>query len=403
MEQLLPDSLPSRSDEQYSTRDSVPLDNPGLFSRLQIPEDAAQGGLSQPVAQQSRAGAASNGAAASIAANNIVSTTATGSIDADEGDVSLQDGDMASLLMGIRTQWEQQQQQPEQNPESSTPPLSALALPDTAPTPRSTPVLSSSSSSAPPQGLHLEGPIDTSEELSFDAEPTVASRGSGFRPGPRALASSAGMLLSRTAGASVRTAGAGVRTAARLVGTPIAAARRRYFPIGKQYYIFPTAVAPVAAGDCPYCSVLAFACHDIVDLTLIMSEPLRGFFTSWNRCFAMYSKSSCQLLSTNNMKHCLMIILRMLSARPGLTRPAFCCCCADAAMLPPAADLSLQSLQADLDSDIADPSVNRNPLKRAAGMHRMAYHRRRIRLILGKASQEAQGPGVPIMHHSTEP
>lgn len=69
-------------------------------------------------------------------------------------------------------------------------------------------------------------------------------------------------------------------------------------------------------------------------------------------------------------------------------------------MMPPAADLSLQSLQEDIDSESADVSANRNPLKRAAGMHRMAYHRRRIRIILGKALQQAEGPGAPIAHYN---
>lgn len=48
--------------------------------------------------------------------------------------------------------------------------------------------------------------------------------------------------------------------------------------------------------------------------------------------------------------------------------------------------LSPASYALQLETD--DPSTNRNPIQRAAAMHRMSYHRGRLRGILNNAIQE---------------
>ena len=69
-------------------------------------------------------------------------------------------------------------------------------------------------------------------------------------------------------------------------------------------------------------------------------------------------------------------------------------CHADAALVSPAQALTLQGSQFPADSSgVVDPAVNRNPLKRAAGLHRMAYHRARLRHILHQTLQE---PGAAV-------
>ena len=45
-------------------------------------------------------------------------------------------------------------------------------------------------------------------------------------------------------------AGAGVRRAARFASVPFRAAQRRYFPIGRQLYLFPDAVTDSQPGAC---------------------------------------------------------------------------------------------------------------------------------------------------------
>ena len=69
--------------------------------------------------------------------------------------------------------------------------------------------------------------------------------------------------------------------------------------------------------------------------------------------------------------------------------------------MSPAQALTLQGSQSAAgSSDVADPAANRNPLKRAAGLHRMAYHRARLRHILHQTLQELQESGAIVAVHS---
>ena len=61
-------------------------------------------------------------------------------------------------------------------------------------------------------------------------------------------------------------------------------------------------------------------------------------------------------------------------------------------MLTPVTDEHLQMPQS---GDATDLSANRNPFRRAADMHRMAYHRGRLQGILTRAVQDLSHSGRP--------
>ena len=246
--------------QSSSPQGRAPMEHPTAFARLHLPADTLQG--AQPSPANSSSATAHKTDEHMVLGPAISSPLDQMTDERTEGDLSLQDGDMASLLMGIHAHWDQQEQMPAEEA-GVCDSLSSLKPPHAAPafrSPTSPPVARSTPQqlAARTPGSHATASADLSPEQASSAilpvHDGMASTGafsqpSSGRPGPRALANSGVRLLSRTAGAGVRTAGAGVRSAARFVSTPIAAARRRYFPIGKQYYIFPSAIAPVAAGE----------------------------------------------------------------------------------------------------------------------------------------------------------
>lgn len=201
------------------------MEHPSAFARLRTDADDLQG--CQPLGEAAAAQAGTNGEDKLSAAAEVLEA------EAAVGNASLQDGDMASLLMGIKG-WEQQQLDDQPGVLAGS-----LVTPDTAPSERS----------RPPQASCGPPSADAPSAGAPASEPRAAVAGSGRRAFQRTLASSGVQLLSRTAGAGVRTARAGVRSAARLAGGPLAAARRHYHPIGRQLYIYPWTVAPVAAGE----------------------------------------------------------------------------------------------------------------------------------------------------------
>lgn len=229
------------------------------------------------VAEQVSRAVAMRSAGASLAAASGRSSTASKA----SGNASLYDEDVTSLLLGLTAEERASlagRNAPAASSEGSMPaematPAAALPPKPTS-SPASEPDLRTSSaaaaSSTPQQPYTARG--SKSPRLSdklpaaelarslipASIEPPAAAASSKPRAGQ--LANSGVQLISRTAGAGVRSASAGVRSAARFMGTPITAARRQYFPIGRHLYIFPWAVAPVAAGE-KFSSYARWSCN----------------------------------------------------------------------------------------------------------------------------------------------
>ena len=73
-----------------------------------------------------------------------------------------------------------------------------------------------------------------------------------------------------------------------------------------------------------------------------------------------------------------------------------CVRCAEAAMLSPVEDYLLHDAQ--LPS--GDASANRNPFQRAAGLHRMSYHRHRLSGIVWRGLQDSTESGGDLHPNS---